>query len=199
MRKFILLAVICASLSLPLCTLFVVRATTSVKSINDVQLGMDMLDVLAGLQGKYSIDSFDVEKGMRHYSITGGLDRHFDYEIITVNGKVASVWRNDAKAYSGDTFIVGSELFDALYSQGQLRNGNAGDRIGVRDVNVSVQLQKPTYDSFSRTLIFNLPDEDFRLRFYNSQNGTPSVEIQRVRALDEKSLEKLSTSPEAPH
>lgn len=77
MRKFILLAVICASLSLPLCTLFVVRASASVKSIYDVQLGMDMLDVLAGLQDKYSINSFDVEKGMRHYSITGGPDRHF--------------------------------------------------------------------------------------------------------------------------
>jgi hypothetical protein len=60
MRKLILLAVTCASLSLPLCTLFAVRATASVRSIYDVQLGMDMLDVLAGLQGKYAIDNFDV-------------------------------------------------------------------------------------------------------------------------------------------
>ena len=85
MRKLMLLAIICASLSLPLCT-FVVRATTHVGSIYDVQLGMDMTDVLAGLQGKYSIESTDVEKNLSHYAVTGGPDRRYVYEIFALNG-----------------------------------------------------------------------------------------------------------------
>jgi hypothetical protein len=193
MRKLILLAIICASLSLPLCT-FVVRATTHVGSINDVQLGMDMTDVLAGLQGKYSIESTDMENNLRHYAVTGGPDRRYDYEIFALNGKVAAVWTNDVKSYSGDTSIVGTELFDALYAAGQPRRDKVGEGLGVRDLNLSVQLQKPASDSSSRTLIFNLPGEDFQLSFFDAPNGTPSLLVQRVRALDEKAFHKLSIS-----
>jgi len=192
MRKLMLLAIICASLSLPLCTL-VVRATTHIGSMYDVKLGMDMADVLAELQGKYSIQSNDVEKDLRHYSITGGPDRRFDYEIFALNGKVISVWTNDAKSYSGDTSAVGTELFDALYTAGQPRRDKLGDAMGVRNLNLSVQLQKPAFDSSSRTLIFDLPGEDFRLSFLNAPNGTPSLLVQRVRALDEDAYQKLST------
>jgi hypothetical protein len=192
MRKLILLAIICASLSLPLCT-FVVRATTHIGSIYDVQLGMDMADVLAELQGKYSIESTDLDKNLRHYSVTGGPDRRFNYEIFAFNGKVAAVWTNDAKSYSGDTSVVGTELFDALYTVGQPRRDKLGEALGVRNLNLSVQLQKPAYDSSSRTLIFDLPGEDFRLSFLNASNGTPSLLVQRVRALDEEAYRKLST------
>ncbi len=193
MRKLILLAIICAALSLPLCT-FVVRATTHVDSISDVQLGMDMTDVLAGLQGKYSIESTDVEKDLRHYAVTGGPDRRHAYEIFALNGKVTAVWTNDAKSYSGDTSVVGTELFDALYAAGQPRRDKAGEALGVRDLNLSVQLQKAASDSSSRTLIFDLPGEDFRLSFLDAPNGTPSLLVQRVRALDEKAFHKLFTS-----
>jgi hypothetical protein len=194
MRKLILIAIICVSLSLPLCT-FVVRATTHVGNIYDVQLGMDMTDVLAGLQGKYSIESTNVEKDFRHYTVTGGPDPRFDYEIFALSGKVAAVWTNDAKSYSGDTTVVGTELFDALYAAGQPRRDKIGEAMGVRNLSLSVQLQKPASDSSSRTLIFDLPGEDFRLSFLNAPNGKPSLLVQRVRALDEKAFHKLSANP----
>ncbi len=196
MRKLILLAIICASLSLPLCTL-VVRATTHIGSIYDVRLGTDMTDVLAELQGKYSIKSTDLEKNLRHYTVTGGPDRRFDYEIFALNGKVTAVWTNDAKSYSGDTSVVGTELFDALYAAGQPRRDKIGEALGIRELSLSVQLQKPASDSSSRTLIFDLPGEDFRLSFLDTANGTPSLLVQRVRALDEKAFHKLFTSAPA--
>jgi hypothetical protein len=199
MRKLILLAVICASLSLPLCTLIVVQATTNVTSIYDVQLGMNIADVLAGLQGKYSIESTEVEKDLRHYTITGWPDRRYDYEIFALNGKVMSVCTNDAKSYSGDTFVVGTELFDALYTAGQPRRDKIGETMGVRDVNLTAQLQKPSFDSTSRTLIFNLPGEDFRLSFLNAPNGTPSLLVQRVKSLDEKAFHKIFANPSSPN
>jgi hypothetical protein len=188
------MAIICASLSLPLCT-FVVRATAHVGSIYDVQLGMDVTDVLAGLQGKYSIESTDVEKDLRHYTVTGGPDPRFDYEIYALNGKVAAVWTNDAKSYSGDTAVVGTELFDALYAASQPRRDKIGEAMGVRNLSLSVQLQKPASDSSSRTLIFDLPGEDFRLSFLNAPNGTPSLLVQRVRAPDGKAFHKPSANP----
>jgi hypothetical protein len=195
MRKLILMAIICASLSLPLCTFVVVRATTHVGSIYDVQLGMDMADVLAGLQGKYSIERTGAQKDLRHYVLTGGPDRRFYYEIFAYNGKVAAVWTDDAKSYSGDTFIVGTELFDALYAAGKPRRDNIGDVLGVRDLNLSVQLQKPASDSSSRMLIFALPGEDFKFEFLNASTGPPVLSVQRGRSLDEEGFHKLSESP----
>lgn len=198
MRKLILVAVICAALPFPLCTLIAVRATTRISSIYDVQLGMSMADVLSGLQGKYSIESSPVEENLLHYSITGGLDPRYEYEIFALNGKVASIWTDDAKSYSGDTAVVGTELFDALYAAGQPRRDKIGEAMGVREVILSAQLQKPASDSSSRTLIFNLPGEDFRLSFSNSLNGTPSLLVQRVKSLDEKAFDKLSAGPSSP-
>ncbi|MGH9342276.1 MAG: hypothetical protein ACRD19_00715 [Terriglobia bacterium] len=193
MRKFAVLLAVLVSLSVPLCT-FVVRAGTNVSSIYDVKLGMNMADVLAGLQAKYSIAGPDVSGDLSHYSITGGPDPRYDYEIMALNGKVASVWTIDAKAYSGDTLTVGNELFDALYAAAQPRYDKVGEAMGVRDLNVSVQLQKPTFDSSSRDLIFEIPGEDFRLSFLNAPDGTPELRIQRVRALDEKAIQRLSVS-----
>jgi hypothetical protein len=77
MRKLILLTVICVSLSLPLFTLVVVRATPRVSSIYDIQPGMSIADILAGLQGKYSIESADIDGGMRHYTIPGWAGSSF--------------------------------------------------------------------------------------------------------------------------
>ena len=82
MRKLVLLAIICASLSLPVCTLIVVKATPRINSIYDVQLGMNIGDVLEGLASKYSIQGADLDTNMRHYTVTGGPDRRYDYEII---------------------------------------------------------------------------------------------------------------------
>ncbi len=196
MRKLVLTAIICASLSLPLCT-FVVRATTQVGSVDDLHLGMDIADALTELQGKYSIVSTDLEKGSRSYALTGGPDRRFEYEIDTLNGKVASIWTNDAQSYSGDASIVGTELFDRLYAAGQpSRGGTLGEALGMRYLTLSVELQRPVTDSSSRTLIFDLPgEEDFRLSFWNPPDGTPSLSVQRVRALDEKAFHKLLASP----
>ena len=196
MRKLIPMAIICASLSLPLCT-FVVRATTNVDNISDVKLGMDITDVLAGLQGKYSIESTDVDKNLRDYNITGGPDHRFGYEIFAINGKVAAVWTNDVKPYSGDSLVVGTELFDALYAVAQPRRDKIGEALGAREISVSVQLQKPAFDSSSRTLIFDLPGEDFRLSSLNTPNGRPSLLVQRDRALDENAFHKLFTSAPA--
>jgi len=198
MRKLTLLAIICASLSLPLCTFVVVRAGARVNTISDVQLGMNMADVLAGLQGKYLIESMDVEKDLRRYTVTGGPDRRFDYEIDALDGKVASVWTNDVKSYSEDTVIVGTELFDALYSAGHPRRDKIGEAMGVRDLSLSVQLQKPAFDSSQRTLIFSLPGEDFQLSFMSAPTGTPSLLVQRVRSLDETAFHKLYESVPPP-
>lgn len=195
MRKLVLLAIIIASLSLPLCKLMSVRAGTQITSIYDVQLGMNVGEVLAGLTGKYSIVSSTLSEGLVHYSITGGTDHRFDYEIFAFKGKVISVWTNDAKSYSGDADIVGTELFDALYTRGQPRHDKFGEAMGVRSLNVSVELQKPADDSSSRTLIFELTGEDFRLSFLNEPNGRPSLLVQRVKALDEKAMHKLDPSP----
>lgn len=189
------MAIICAFLSLPLCTFVVVRATTHVGSIYEVQLGMDMADVLTGLRGKYSIVSTDVENDLRHYSVTGGPDPRFDYEIFALNGKVAAVGTNDAKSYSGDASVVGTELFDALYAAGQPRRDKIGEAMGARYLSLSVELQKPVSDSSSRTLIFDLPGQDFRLSFLNTPNEPPSLLVQRVRALDDKAFHKLSANP----
>lgn len=175
---------------------FVVKAKTNVGSIYNVQLGMNMADVLVGLQGKYSVHSSDLDGGLRVYMFTGGLDLRYSYEIYTLNGKVASIWTDDVNSYSGETVAVGDELFDALYAAGQPRHDKVGEAMGVRDLQVSVELQKPTFDSSSRTLIFSLPTgEDFRLEFINAAGGTPSLEIKRVRSLDEEGMQRLSATP----
>jgi hypothetical protein len=195
MRKLIFLAIVCTSLSLLLGSLITVRATTRVSSMYDVQPGMNIADVLAGLQGTYSIESADLDTTMRRYTIMGGPDHRYHYEIMTLNGKVASVWRNDTQPYSGDALVVGTELFDTLYAAAQPRRDKIGEAMGVRNVNVSVYLQKPASDSSSRTLIFNLPNEDFRLSFLNAPSGTSSLSIERVKSLDGKAFDKLYASP----
>jgi hypothetical protein len=128
MRKFLLVSIIASVIFL--CTAVAVRATTRVSTVNEVQLGRDMADVLAGLKGNYSIQGDDAAKDVRHYFITNGPDHRFYYEIFAVKGKVAAVWTEDAKAYSGDTNVVGTELFDALYAAAPPRRDSAGDVMG---------------------------------------------------------------------
>lgn len=186
MRKLALLATICVSLSLPLCTVIAVRATPRINSIYDVQLGMSIADVISALQGKYTLKTSDEENDMREVIVTGGPDPRVYYEIDTLKGKVASIWTNDTKSYSGDAFVAGTELFDALYASGRPRRDGPGEALGVRNLDVRVELQKPTSDSSLKTLIFNLPGQDFRFDFRNG-----SLLVERVRSLDESAFEKL--------
>jgi hypothetical protein len=191
MRKMLLLVLLAAAGYVSLRTLSPVRAAARISTVGEVTPGMSMADVLDGLNGDYSVKSEEVAESMRHYVITGGSDRRYDYEIFAINGKVASVWIDDAKAYSGDASVVGTELFDALYAAGQPRHDAVGDAMGVRSLQVSAQLQKPASDSSTRTVIFELPGQDFRLSFLNAADGTPSLLVQRVKSLDEKGYGKL--------